>query len=250
MATYYTDTNNFATATSIWTNANLTVKAPNGFYQKDGVYRQMSGGELLPVANCPDCFYSFDGSVVAVDSATACSSEITETYYFENVDGGVGETEPEIGDLVFSDSEGTIPLSAGFYKVVSGNYIQVNSSGVVIAKAMCPSAINVQSVGGYMEPCTGGSVDDYMGAVVILDNPVDVDTNFSVVVSYVESGGTCGGFQLTETFSVDILIGDSISNFNACSQGTFFPDGAVICGACISSCDNPNVVIGTFQCPS
>jgi hypothetical protein len=139
MPTYYTDTNDFATSTSIWTNSNLTIKAADGFYQKDGVYRQMSGGELLPVANCPECFYAFDGSVVAVDSATACSSEIIETYYFENVDGGVGETEPEIGDLVFSDSEGTVPLSAGFYKVVSGNYIQVNSSGVVIAKAMCPA---------------------------------------------------------------------------------------------------------------
>jgi hypothetical protein len=139
MATYYIDTNDFATATSIWTNSNLTVKAANGFYQKDGVYRQMSGGELLPVANCPECFYAFDGSVMAANSANACSSAITETYYFENVDGGVGETEPEIGDLVFSDSEGTTPLAAGFYKVVSGNYIQVNSSGVVIAKAMCPA---------------------------------------------------------------------------------------------------------------
>jgi hypothetical protein len=139
MAIYYTDTNNFATATSIWTNANLTVKAPNGFYQKDGVYRQMSGGELLPVANCPDCFYEFGSSTMGASSSTACSSSLTQTYYFENVDGGVGETEPEIGDFVFSDSEGTIPLAAGFYKVVSGNYIQVSSSGVVIAKAMCPS---------------------------------------------------------------------------------------------------------------
>jgi hypothetical protein len=142
MATYYIDTNNFATATSIWTNANLTVKAPNGFYQKDGVYRQMSGGELLPVANCPDCFYQFGSSTMGANSSTACSSALNQTYYFENVDGGVGETEPEIGDLVFSDSGGTTPLAAGFYKVVSGNYIQVNSSGVVIAKASCPSSQN------------------------------------------------------------------------------------------------------------
>jgi hypothetical protein len=142
MATYYIDTNSFTTATSIWTNSNLTVKAPNGFYQKDGVYRQMSGGELLPVANCPDCFYQFGSSTMGVNSSTACSSALNQTYYFENVDGGVGETEPEIGDLVFSDSGGTTPLAAGFYKVVSGNYIQVNSSGVVIAKASCPSSEN------------------------------------------------------------------------------------------------------------
>ena len=139
MATYYIDTNDFATATSIWTNSNLTVKAANGFYQKDGVYRQMSGGELLSVANCPECFFAFGSSLVESTSLAACSSTITQTYYFDNVDGGVGETEPEIGDLVFSDDEGTTPLAAGFYKVVSGNYIQVNSSGVVIAKAMCPS---------------------------------------------------------------------------------------------------------------
>lgn len=139
MATYYIDTNSLATATSIWTNANLTVKAPNGFYQKDGVYRQMSGGELLPIQNCPDCFYSFGSSLVAGSSATACGLDITETYYFDNVDGGVGESEPEVGDLVFSDSEGTTPLGVGFYKMVSGNYIQVDSSGEVIAVGTCPS---------------------------------------------------------------------------------------------------------------
>lgn len=249
MATYYLDTDSLATATGIWTNANLTVKAGDGFYQKDGVYRQISGGELLSPQTCPDCYFAFGSSLVQATSGAACDSTITETYYFQNVDGGVGETEPEIGDLVYSDSEGTTPLGAGFYKLVSGYYIQVNSSGEVIDKAICPSTINVQSVGGYMEPCTGGSVDDYMGAVVVLDSPVTVDTNFSVVVSYVETGGTCGGFQLTETFSVDILTGDNISNFNACSQGTFFPDGAVICGACISSCDNPNIIIGAFECP-
>ena len=139
MATYYIDTNSLATATGIWTNANLTVKAADGFYQKDGVYRRISNGELLSVQNCPECFYAFGSSEVEATSTAACASTITETYYFDNVDGGVGETEPEVNDLVYSDSEATTPLGAGFYKLVSGHYIQVNSSGVVIAKAMCPS---------------------------------------------------------------------------------------------------------------
>jgi hypothetical protein len=139
MATYYIDTNSFTTATSIWTNSNLTVKAPNGFYQKDGVYRQMSGGELLAALNCPECFYPYGSSAVGVNSSAACSSTINQTYYFDNVDGGVGETEPEVGDLVYSNITGTTPLGAGFYKLVSGQYIQVNSSGVVIAKGTCPA---------------------------------------------------------------------------------------------------------------
>lgn len=142
MATYYIDTNSFATATSIWTNANLTTKAPNGFYQKDGVYRQMSGGELLAPLSCPECFYPYGSSSVGVDSSAACSSTINQTYFFENVDGGLGETEPEIGDIVYSNSTGTTPLGAGFYKLVSGQYIQVNSSGTVIAKGTCPAADN------------------------------------------------------------------------------------------------------------
>lgn len=253
MPTYYIDTNSLATATSIWSDANLTTKAANGFYQKNGIYRQMSNGELLASKNCPECYFSFGSSLVQTTSTAACSSAITETYYFGNVDGEAGQAEPEVGDLVFNDSEGTTPLGAGFYKLVSGSYIQVNSSGVVILVASCglpPSPINVTSVGGFMEACTGGSIDDYMGAVVVLDNPIDFDTNFSVVVSYVEPGGTCGGFQLTETFSVDIFQGESISNFNTCSQGTNFPAGAVICGACIGSCDNPNVTIAPqFECP-
>lgn len=252
MPTYYTDTENFADATGIWTDVNLTTKAPNGFYKKDGVYRQMSGGELLTVQNCPECFYSFESSLVAIDSETACGLEITETYYFDNVDGAVGEAEPEVGDLVYSDITGTTPLAAGFYKLLSGGYIQVDSSGEVIAVGNCvtPPDISVQSVGGFMEPCSGGAIDDYMGAIVVLDAPADVDSQFVVEVYYVETGGTCGGTQFFETFNVDILEGDDISNFNACSQGVLFPTGAVICGACIVSCDNPNITIGAFQCPS
>lgn len=113
-----------------------------------------------------------------------------------------------------------------------------------------PAEINVTSVGGYMEPCSGGAIDDYMGAVVSLDAVVDVDTEFVVEVFYVDAGGTCGGTQFSQTINVVIPDGDDISNFNACTEGVNFPAGAVICGACIVSSDNPNVIISpTFQCP-
>lgn len=65
MATYYIDTNDFTTATSIWTNSNLTVKAGDGFYQKDGFYRQMSGGELLSSTICPECAIPCGGTISA-----------------------------------------------------------------------------------------------------------------------------------------------------------------------------------------
>jgi hypothetical protein len=143
------------------------------------------------------------------------------------------------------------------YNCVSGTCVDPGDGTGTYAtlgecEAVCsaPVEINVQSVGGYMEPCSGGSIDDYMGAVVVLDAVVDVDTEFVVEVFYVDAGGTCGGTQFSQTINVVIPDGDDISNFNACTEGVNFPAGAVICGACIVSSDNPNVIISpTFQCP-
>ena len=481
MATYYIDTDNLSTATSIWTDSNLTVKAADGFYQKDGVYRQMSGGELLPSEICPACatpcggaisasgqqgiyylnidlgtdigavvvtfnpasvpdgisalfnsvvyngvsspYYgwlqgaaglptyvgatgndcgivanspytldefqyngstftdlgtttsvsvvsgqmqltatgpgnckmvipktaaspsvvdmtfigpclgtvfsigvacptpltSFASSTVNVDSATACSDTIDQTYYVAHVNGAAGTLG--LYDLVFSDANGEFKLGAGFYKTTAAgtdDWYQVDANGVIIVfgdcveppvesyncidgncvdpgdgtgtyatlgeceaacgvtesydcidgncvdpgdgtgtyatlgecEAACGApTINVASVFGYMEPCSGGAIDDYMGAAVGLDAPADVNTQFVVEVYYVDAGGTCGGTQFTETFNVNILAGSDLSNFDACTQGVNFPAGAVICSACILSCDNPNIIIGAFECP-
>lgn len=79
MATYYIDTDNLSTATSIWTDSNLTVKAADGFYQKDGVYRQMSGGELLPSEICPAC---------ATPCGGAISASGNQGIYYLNIDLG------------------------------------------------------------------------------------------------------------------------------------------------------------------
>lgn len=238
--------------------------------------------------SCPAALPSFDSSTVNVDSATACADTVDQTYYVAYVNGGTGVLG--LYDLVFSDANGEFKLGAGYYKTTdagTNEWFQVDANGVIIAfgdcveppaesyncvsgtcvdpgdgtgtyatlgecEAVCsaPEEINVQSVGGFMEPCTGGAIDDYMGAIVVLDAPADVDSQFVVEVYYVETGGTCGGTQFTETFNVDILEGDDISNFDACTQGVNFPTGAVICGACIVSCDNPNIVIGAFECPS
>ncbi len=234
---------------------------------------------------CPAALPSFASSNLNANSTLACADAIDQTYYIAYVNGSTGVLG--LYDLVFSDPNGQFKLSAGYYKTNlagTNDWYQVDANGVIIAFGACPTppeesyncvsgncvdpgdgsgtyatlaeceadcgAINVQSVGGFMEPCSGGSIDDYMGAVVVLDVPADVDSQFVVEVYYVETGSTCGGTQFMETFTVDILEGDDISNFNACTQGINFPTGAVICGACIVSCDNPNITIGGFQCPS
>ena len=54
--TYYIDTSLFSTATAVWTDAALTTKAADGWYQdpteNSNIYRQQTGGTLGASANC------------------------------------------------------------------------------------------------------------------------------------------------------------------------------------------------------
>ncbi len=234
---------------------------------------------------CPILLTGFSSSVMAATSTAACELSETTTYYnasLANTPGTVG-----LYDFVFADAYGNSPLSAGFYyaagSITGGNdWFQVDANGVVTALGVCVvppaesyncvsgtcvdpgdgtgtyatlgeceaacSSPSVVSVFGYMEPCSGGTIDDYMGASVSLDEAVDVNTTFGVDVFYVTGGGTCGGTTSTQSFTIEILAGQSSSAFNACLNGAFFSSGATICDACISSCDNPSVDLGAFGC--
>lgn len=55
MPTIYIDTDDLLTATAAYLDSDLTTKAPDGYYRYDGViYREQSGGVLLPPADCPE----------------------------------------------------------------------------------------------------------------------------------------------------------------------------------------------------
>jgi hypothetical protein len=108
--------------------------------------------------------------------------------------------------------------------------------------------ISAISVFGYMEPCIGGTIDDFMGAQVNLNGNVSVDTEFEVQVTYTALNASCSSGTSTTFFYITIPAGQGGSNFNACNNGQYFPSGATICGACINTCDNPAVDISAVDC--
>jgi hypothetical protein len=116
-----------------------------------------------------------------------------------------------------------------------------------------PPQQTVISAGGGMQPCIGGTIDDFMGASVTLDAPVTVDTTIEVVVyfqygnSYISCSSTLSNNNST-TFGVSIPAGESYGFVDACTQGQYFSTGANVCGSCVSSSDNPNINFGTFGC--
>ena len=111
----------------------------------------------------------------------------------------------------------------------------------------------IASASAYMEPCFGGTVDDYMGVDVSLDRPVTVSTTFYIDVWYTVVGQNCvtpfSTFASLQQFLVIVDAGQSQGTIVPCSGGVFISNGANICGACINSDDN-NVDIIEYNNPS
>ena len=234
---------------------------------------------------CPVLLTGFSSSVSAVSSVAACALSETVTYYnasLANTPGTVG-----LYDLVFADAYGQTPLAAGYYRASgsitgSNDWFQVSSAGVVVALGTCATvsyncvtgtcvdpgdgtgtystleacesacggggAPSVLGINAYMQPCVGGTIDDFMGADVTLSSAVSVDTEFVINVAYVLPGNSCGVGASVQPIYVTILAGNSASSFNACTSGAYFSSGAIICAACIYSCNNPSVNITTAAC--
>jgi hypothetical protein len=92
-----------------------------------------------------------------------------------------------------------------------------------------------------------------MGAYVILDLPVSVETTIEVNVyfqygnSYLQCIDPLSN-NLVTSFSITIPVGGTYGQVDACTQGQYFSTGANICGTCVSSSDNPNINFGSFGC--
>ena len=55
LGTYYYSSASFSTATALYTDADLTVFAPDGWYSDESIYRQQASGVLYAETTCPSC---------------------------------------------------------------------------------------------------------------------------------------------------------------------------------------------------
>lgn len=66
--TYYINGTNFSTATAVYTDAELTTCAPDGYYRLGNITRQQLNCQLLQEQNCNDC------------SVVACDTEVSQPF--------------------------------------------------------------------------------------------------------------------------------------------------------------------------
>jgi hypothetical protein len=278
-STYYIDTNDFSTAASVWTDLNLTIKAPDGFYSFFGNYRQQLNGVLLTTISCDSptptglCYEvqnEFNVSGECFDCPGTYFGQNTTFIRFLSGCGGSVISPPSNMTVLVTYSDASTEtviinsgtpagyVSVGGSETLCGNppgctetstptvfSVQVTSQSEGLLAQCC--SIPITNVYGFMAACAGGTINDFMGADVILSGPVSTLTNITVDVTY-SLNGNCAGQTFVQSIGVTVEAGQNQSIFDACQSGTYFQNGATICSACVSSCDNPGVDITLVDC--
>lgn len=87
--------------------------------------------------SCPTTLFSWSTCSVQLSAGAACTATQNQTYYFarnatfsSSTFTDQGNTVPSTNNFVFSDGNGTTPLSNGFYRLTSASTMQVND-GIV-----------------------------------------------------------------------------------------------------------------------
>lgn len=193
--------------------------------------------------NCPPGEYSTNQSTSVVTVATAldCPAEPCISYTVSTT-SAQGQTSAYI-DCVGSIQQVTVGGVSGYdattFCAREGSVILAGECNLT-TNGPCAEGANLTVTGasGSMEPCIGGTIDDYMSASVTLNGPVSVDTNFSVNVLYTPLvGGSCASANI-QGFTVFVPAGQWTGAVNACSQGAYFSQGAYICSAQVTGHDN------------
>ena len=105
------------------------------------------------------------------------------------------------------------------------------TGGTTTSTTTSPVTNCVLNYGASMVPCIGGTVDDYMEAYIVLDNPVTVETIFEILVNYISGtpSGNCSNPTSQQTMFVTVLAGENQGQVT-CPQAVFInSNGATIC---------------------
>ncbi len=181
--TYYLDTSLFSTATAVWTDAALTVKAADGWYQSptenNQIYRQQTGGTLGSAANC--------------QCALACGTPISVSQH------GTGSF---VSDIDMGSAAGAIIIYFQPYSTPDGILATYNST-----------TYNTLTSNTYgVELATRGQIN-FIGKTSVTNcEATDLQGNSFTVSNYIYSGSD---YLATGTNTSISIPGSGTVNLNA-----------------------------------
>ncbi len=136
----YIDSSDFITATAVYDDANLLIKAADGYYQDNNIYRYQLNGELGPSFVCEECGIPCGGTISPPGGST-----------------GLYQLEFSAG----TDENDTGAISVYFNPQGIPDGIRVFYDGVYHNRVSSPNDGNIQSTSGVAD------------AFTILGNPGD-----------------------------------------------------------------------------
>jgi hypothetical protein len=227
----------WSTTSILYSDSGATTFASPGYYNFAGIVLTIGSNGVVLEANICEC---------------SCPSEDCYVWIINN-NSGESQASYSYTDCNGTPRFGTLPpLTATITTCTTYSSLTVTGDVSIDLDQSCVDEIDVVNVFGYMEPCIGGTIDDYMGAAIYLSAPVTVDTTFDVEVKFAFPGALCNpSYFQSQYFQLVVPAGEQSSNFNACNNGAYFPGGATICSACVNSYYN-NIVdvinLGSASC--
>lgn len=129
----FIDSADFLTATAVYDDVNLTIKAADGFYQFGGQSREQVSGLLQSSVICADCFTTDNLDYVSTNESDLCCLTQTATlYYFPT---GLTFTNTT---NIFTDVNLSTIAADGWYSEPNGNSYRQMSGSVLGAVTACP----------------------------------------------------------------------------------------------------------------
>jgi len=122
MANYYLDGTTLDNSTSVFTDAELTICAADGFYSDGTIVRELSGCSLLPAQICPSCLPP------AEPCGGSLSASGNQGIYLLNID--TGGTAFDVGAIIVKFNPFSVPDGIkAIYDGVVYNKLSAYASG-------------------------------------------------------------------------------------------------------------------------
>lgn len=146
---YYIDSPTFSTATAVFIDDLLTVKAPDGYYKFGSGYREQLGGVLLNSIECTTCidckeFVSFEyktGSGPGTTSRTLSYIDCwgyTHTLQFDDLPSTYGaQSVVSVGSLCVKDGSIISTGQGSVFQVICGDNPECDITTELIQSRVC-----------------------------------------------------------------------------------------------------------------
>lgn len=187
---YYLNGPTLATSTAVFTDAALTVCAPDGYYSDGSITRLLASCKLLASQDCPNCI---ENAITLEYNATSaldlfCVSSVQVTAYMALGDTFLGTSQ------IFQTNALTTPMADGFYKQIGSNIYRENSGGNLQVQQpgpVCPPTSELY-ISGVAIPCNTFCTNNYN--IVVQKSTTSGNDYYSLTIGDHIVGGLVDGW--------------------------------------------------------